>query len=235
MRASFWVGLVVAAPAIAFGNNNVYVSRFWHDHQPIYWPEWNSAPQAERVQFANDSINLKGGQTYGTGVGHPDNNLTDIFGLDDRKSSYQSRPRDSLAGINSAGGFAMSYSGSLIENVRSLGNAGSLGYSGSWYDGNREASGWFTPSGSRRLDLLGFTYHHSLGPLIPKAVFRKELQIFKQVWWKAWNKNSDLSDHSKGFFPTEMAFTEELIDVLVDEGYEWSIVASHHLSRTCPT
>ncbi|HAL92700.1 MAG TPA: hypothetical protein DCM68_06720, partial [Verrucomicrobia bacterium] len=85
------------------------------------------------------------------------------------------------------------------------------------------------------MDMVGFTYHHSLGPVLPKAVFRKEIQIFKQAWWKAWNKNSDLSDHSKGFFPTEMAFTTEMIDVLRDEGYEWVIVASHHLSRTCPT
>ena len=85
------------------------------------------------------------------------------------------------------------------------------------------------------MDLVGFTYHHSLAPLLPKAVFRKELQIFKQAYWKAWNGNSDLSDHSKGFFPTEMAFSSTMIDVLAEEGYEWSIVASHHLSRTCPT
>lgn len=26
----------------AFANGNVYVSRFWHNHQPTYWPEWNS-------------------------------------------------------------------------------------------------------------------------------------------------------------------------------------------------
>jgi hypothetical protein len=23
-------------------NGNVHVSRFWHNHQPLYWPEWNS-------------------------------------------------------------------------------------------------------------------------------------------------------------------------------------------------
>jgi len=227
--------LALLVPTLVLANGNVYVSRFWHNHQPIYWPEWNSSPQAERVQYANDSINLKGSQYYGTAQQHPDNNLTDIFGNDDRRAAYQGRPRDSLAAINSAGGFAISYSGSLMDNVRNLGGAGALGYGSGWYDGNREASGWFTPSGSRRLDLVGFTYHHSLGCLVPKAVFRKELQIFKQAWWKAWNKNSNLSDHSKGFFPTEMAFSPTMVDVLVDEGYEWTIVASHHLSRTCPT
>jgi len=238
-RTAFTVGLLTAAAVLtgtAGANQNVNVTRFWHLHQPIYWPEWNgNGSQTERIQYAWDSIVLKSSQTYGTGVEHPENNLTDIFGTSDRVAAYQSRPRDALAGINSAAGFAMSYSGSLIDNVRNLGANGQLGYSSSWWNGNREASGWTTPSGSRRLDLVGFTYHHSLAPLLPKSVFRKELQMFKQAWWKAWNKNSDLSDHSKGYFPTEMAFSRHLVDVLADEGYEWAIVASHHLSRTCPT
>ena len=235
-RATAMLTLLALAGVESARAATVYVSRFWHNHQPIYWPEWNgNGGQTERVQYAWDSITLKSGQTYGTGTGHPDNNLTDIFGLDDRRSAYQGRPRDSLAAINSAGGFAISYSGSLIDNVRSLGGNGQLGYGSGWWDGNREASSWLTPSGSRRLDLVGFTYHHSLGPLLPKSVFRKELQIFKQAWWKAWNKNANLSDHSKGFFPTEMAFSPTMIDVLSDEGYQWTIVASHHLSRTCPT
>ncbi len=215
----------------AFANGNVHVSRFWHNHQPIYWPEWNSnGGQNSRVQYAWDSIVLKSGQNYG-GISpsqHPENNLTDIFGLDDRRQAYQGGPAGSLSTF-SGGGFAISYSGSLIDNVRQLGAGGNLGYSGNWNSGNTSARS------SGRLDLVGFTYHHSLAPLLPKEVFRKELQIFKQAWWKAWGGNSDLSDHSKGYFPTEMAFSEELIDVLVDEGYEWSIVASHHLSRTAPT
>jgi hypothetical protein len=227
---------LLLAPASGAANSNVFVSRFWHNHQPIYWPEWNgNGPQNQRVQLAWDSIILKGGQTYGTGAGHPDNDLVDIFGKADRVTAYQGGPRDSLTMIPGEAGYAMSYSGSLIENVHNLGANGQLGYGGGWWNGNREARNWGTPGGGRRMDLVGFTYHHSLAPLLPKEVFRKELQIFKQAWWKAWGGNSNLSDHSRGFFPTEMAFTREMVDVLVDEGYQWSIVASHHLSRTCPT
>jgi len=228
----------VALPAVAQANGNVYVSRFWHNHQPIYWPEWNNnGNQTTRVQYAWDSIVLKPGQNYGglSPAQHPENNLTEIFGINDRVTSYQSGPRNSLTTFNSAGGFAISYSGSLIDNVRQLGSVNQLGYGGGWNSGYREARGWKTPAGSTRMDLVGFTYHHSLGPLLPKSVFRKELQIFKQAWWKAWGGNSDLSDHSKGFFPTEMAYSRHLIDVLVDEGYQWVIVPSHHISRTCPT
>lgn len=230
-----WISLAALSAALvassAFANGNVHVSRFWHNHQPIYWPEWNSnGGQNSRVQYAWDSIVLKSGQNYGgiSSSQHPENNLTDIFGLDDRRNAYQDRPASSLSTF-SGGGFALSYSGSLIDNVRQLGAGGNLGYGGSWNSGNTAARQ------SGRLDLVGFTYHHSLAPLLPKEVFRKELQTFKQAWWKAWGGNSDLSDHSKGFFPTEMAFSQSLIDVLVDEGYEWSIVASHHLSRTAPT
>jgi hypothetical protein len=225
-------------PPLAFANGNVHVSRFWHNHQPLYWPEWNrNGAQTERGQYAWDSIVLKPSQNYGgtSPAQHPENNLTDIFGLDDRKSAYQQGPRNSVAGIDSRGGFGVSYSGSLIDNVRQLGGGGHLGYQGNWNAGYREARGWTTPAGSTRMDMLGFTYHHSLGPLLPKSVFRKEIQAFKQAWWKAWGGNADLSDHSKGFFPTEMGYSRHLIDVLVEEGYEWTLVASHHISRTSPS
>ncbi|MBJ7259061.1 MAG: hypothetical protein JHD33_05920, partial [Chthoniobacterales bacterium] len=236
------IAVAALRPEPAVANGNVYVSRFWHNHQPIYWPEWNNnGSQTTRVQYAWDSIVMKPSQTYGylnlspvTGQ-HPENNLTDIFGLQDRVTSYQSGPRNALTSFNSAGGFAISYSGSLIDNVRQLGSVNQLGYGGGWNSGYKEARGWKTPSGSTRMDLVGFTYHHSLAPLLPKSVFRKELQIFKQAWWKAWGGNGDLSDHSKGYFPTEMAYSRHLIDMLVDEGYQWVIVPSHHISRTCPT
>src|SRR5690349_6439437 len=71
---SWWLLTTVAQTAL--GQNQVYVSRFWHDHQPIYWPEWNgNGSQNSRVQYAWDSIVLQNGQTYGTGSGHPSDNL----------------------------------------------------------------------------------------------------------------------------------------------------------------
>ncbi|MGL5019161.1 MAG: hypothetical protein ACRDBP_13585, partial [Luteolibacter sp.] len=231
------IPIALALLASGLSAQTVYVSRMWHNHQPTYWPEWNSnGSQSNRAEFAWDSIVLKPGRSYpGSTAQHPENNLTDIFGVDDRRNAYQSGPRNSLANLTSSAGFCLSYSGSLMDGVRSLGNANQLGYGSNWFGGNREARNWLTPSGSRRMDLVGFNYHHSLAPLLPKNVFRKELQIFKQAHWKAWNGNPNLSDHSKGYFPTEMAFSSSMIDVLAEEGYQWSIVASHHLSRTCPT
>lgn len=236
-RVVMTVGLGVLGAAIwapsAVANNNVKVSRFWHNHQPLYWPEWNSNPQNKRVQFAWDSIVLKPGQIYDSSRQHPENDLNAIFGVDDRKKAYQDGPRNSVAGVNQ-GGYAMSYSGSLMNNVWSLGANNQLGYGGNWWNGNREARTWTASDGGRKLDLVGFTYHHSLGAVLPKSVFRKEIQIFHEAAYKAWNTGG-ITNRSKGFFPTEMAFSRHMIDVLVDEGYEWAIVASHHLSRTSPT
>jgi len=234
----FFTAIFLAGISNGLTNGNVYVSRFWHNHQPLYWPEWNSnGSETNRGQYAWDSIVLKPSQNYGglSPKQHPENNLTEIFEKADRRIAYQFGPRDSLAGINNNGGFAISYSGSLIDNVRQLGSGGHLGYTSAWHQGIRDARGWITPSGSTRMDMLGFTHHHSLGPHLPKSVFRKEIQTFKQAWWKAWGGNSDLSDHSKGFFPTEMAYSRHLVDVLVDEGFEWTLVASHHISRTSPS
>jgi hypothetical protein len=237
--AKFWigvagVGIALGAATSSWANNNVKVSRFWHNHQPLYWPEWNSnGPQNKRVQFAWDSIVLKSGQIYDSSRPHPENDLNAIFGVDDRKRSYQSGPRDSVASVNQ-GGYAMSYSGSLMNNVQNLAANNQLGYGGNWWNGNREARTWTASDGGPKMDLVGFTYHHSLGAVLPKSVFRKEIQIFHEGAYKAWNTGG-ISNRSKGFFPTEMGFSRHMIDVLADEGYEWVIVASHHLSRTSPS
>ena len=214
-------GLLAAVLPAAAGS--VKVARFWHNHQPIYWPDWSSEGH---VQFAKDSIN--------NGGAHPANNLTDIFGLHDRVQAYQYGPRNSLGACDSGAGYAISYSGSLIDNVRSLGSAGMLGYDSNPFGGYQDACSWTDWKGNRRMDMVGFCYHHALGPVLPKAVFRKEVQMLKQSAWKAWGNNYE-NNPSRGFFPTEMAFSEEMIDVLASEGYEWVIVAAHHFSRTCPT
>ena len=93
------IPVTLALLASGLSAQTVYVSRMWHNHQPTYWPEWNSnGGQTSRVQYAWDSIVLKPGRSYpGSTAQHPDNNLTDIFGVDDRRNAYQSGPRNSLA------------------------------------------------------------------------------------------------------------------------------------------
>lgn len=239
---------VLAIPSSALANaGNVHVARHWHLHQPIYWPEWNSnGNQTQRYQYGWDSLQLKFANSNrypGSAVRHPQNNLVQgdpegqfdaVFSPDDRIKAYQGGPKESLGRISDLpfAGYSMSYSGSLIENVNSFGRNNAYGYSPSWNQNFIDIRNWRNQSGQRRHDLVGFTYHHSFGPLIPKSVLRKELQIFKEIYWKTWNGQADKSDHSKGFWPSEGAFSRHMVDVLVDEGYDWTIVANSHLSRT---
>jgi hypothetical protein len=240
---------VLLLPQVVSANNvaNVHVARHWHLHQPIYWPEWNSnGSQTQRYQYAWDSLQMKfanGNRYDGSPVRHPQNNLVQgdpegsfdaVFSPDDRIKAYQAGPKESLGRIRDLpfAGYSMSYSGSLIENVNSFGRNNAYGYAANWNQNFIDIRNWRNQSGQRRHDLVGFTYHHSFGPLIPKSVLRKELQIFKEIYWKTWAGQPDKSDHSKGFWPSEAAFSRHMVDVLADEGYEWVIVANSHLTRT---
>jgi hypothetical protein len=238
---------LAAVAVLPLCGSNVSVSRHWHLHQPIYWPEWNNnGPQTNRYQYGWDSLQIKfanGNRYAGSSHRHPQNNLVQgdpegqfdaVFSPDDRVKAYQGGPKESLGRITDLPfvGYSMSYSGSLIENVRSFANNSAYGYYPSFNQNFIDMRNWYSQSGHRRLDLVGFTHHHSFGPLIPKSVLRKELQIFREIYWKTWAGNPDKSDHSRGFWPSEAAFSRHMVDVLVDEGYDWTIVANSHLSRT---
>lgn len=204
--------------SIAF--TQVYTTYHWHLQQPIYWPEistWDS----HAYQKAYESI-VNGGE-------HPENDLVQIFGKDDRVAAYQYRIRDAIGSIQQTnGGAQISYSGCLVENVQSLDGAGSLGYYTDWEQANRQARSWLTTGGYRRLDIVIFTYHHALGPLIDENALRKEIQIYKELYPDIWG-----SGLSVGFFPAELSFSERMIQVLVEEGIEWVFVPNNHLSRAC--
>src|SRR5262249_15228875 len=154
--------VVAQLPALA-GTNSVHTTWLWHMHQPIYWPgqrNWGG----DHYEAAWDTI-----QQQNFGRLHPAPEvLSSIFGLDDRIADYPSRARDSLNNLlgYANAGVQMSYSGALMENVQSLGVNGQLGYGANWNSFNQQARGWSTSGGKPRLDLVNFTYHHALAPLV---------------------------------------------------------------------
>lgn len=244
--------MLLLVPFAGLASDSVHITYHWHLHQPIYWPERNpNGNQTNRYQFAADSLNLKyanAGNFYpGSTYKHPRNALASgdggefdsVFDKADRVAAYQGGGRDSINTIlaHPDGGASVSYSGALMENIWSLGNSNLLGYGAGWNSGYAQARGssatYRTSGGYPRADMVGQTYHHAFSPLLPKSVLRKEIQIFKEIWWKSWNGNPDKSDHSKGFWPVECAFSEAMIPILASEGYQWSIVANSHLARTC--
>ncbi|MGE3181111.1 MAG: hypothetical protein AB7N71_05725 [Phycisphaerae bacterium] len=208
---------------------DLHFTYLWHMEQPIYWPV-PQASGADRYERAWESI-----VQTDMGRANPLNDLRVIFGNADRVPAYQYRTRDSLNRMRNVPGAVdvgvqVSYSGGLIENIFSLGNANQLGYSPTWYGPYREARNWQTSGGQPRMDIVQFSFHHALLPLCDENTVRMQIRLYKEIYADAWSANPG---PSRGFFPSEMAFSERLIPILASEGIDWCIVSNEKISRAC--
>ena len=224
---------MISNPATA--QEKLHFTFMWHMEQPVYWPDrqTTSGVLGDRYERLGESL-TRGGV-------HPLNNLSEIFGAADRVAGYRFRMRDTISrmafpppeigGTFPEGGAQISFSGGLIENLQSVGGTGLLSgqYESDWHKWIREARGWSTFGGAAtpRADVVIFPFHHALMPLVDESTMRKEIQTYKAIYADAWGPVT----MSKGFFPSEMAFSTRMIGVLADEGVEWSIVSGEKVSR----
>ncbi|MBN1765219.1 MAG: hypothetical protein JW860_08185 [Sedimentisphaerales bacterium] len=229
LRISILAGMVIlvmAAPLATLANDNVHATYLWHLQQPIYWPD-QSLSAIDRYQTAYESIQLKNG-----GATHPENNLEEIFGKADRVAVYQYRASDAVSSISGYpdGGAQLNYSGCLIENVKSLADFGWNGgtYSPTWNNSYSTARGWTTSGGKPRLDIVAFSFHHVIAPLVDPEALHKEIQIHRRIYEETFGTSPV---YSNGFFPAEICFSEHIIQTLTEEGLDWVIVANNHISR----
>ncbi|MCC6547331.1 hypothetical protein IT570_09200 [Candidatus Sumerlaeota bacterium] len=220
------------SPAPCQANNRPKLSWHWHMHQPIYWNDRLRTGAVDRYEYAWESIQQKNGGAF-----NPENNLSSgedgVFSKSDRVAAYQYRMRDaidSIRGSNPYAGAAVSYSGALIENVKSLGNANQLGYTPGWKNSLNEANNWTTSDGEKRLEFTNFSHHHALLALLPPETVYMELRLNQEILKREFGQDAV----SKGFFPTEMCFSERLIPVLKQLGIEWSIVSGEKIARAMP-
>ena len=206
----------------------LHTTWLWHLHQPNYWPDRRNY-STDHYENAWDTI-----QQQNAGRPHPSPEiLSSIFGAGDRVAAYQSGPKNSLGtllGYANAGA-QVSFSGALIENVQSLAVAGQLGYSAGWNSANQTARGWTSSGGKPRMDLVNFTYHHSLAPLLSDETLEMELRIQQRQMDIFWGTSPA---GSKGVFPAETCFSERLIPILKKVGINWTVIANTHLARACP-
>lgn len=228
MRRVFFVFLFFCWYNLVF--TQVHTTYLWHLQQPIYWPD-QSLDNPFEYQKVWESYQLKqnGGNIYSDGLAHPLNNLQEIFSKPDRVNVYQWEARNAIASIMShpEAGAQVNYGGCLIENIQSLSDAGAWGYVNNWNSWVIEAQNWQTSGGFPRMDVTGFSWHHVLSPLVSDRVLRKEIQGHKFIVENYFNGN-----YSKGYWPAECSFSERNIQVLVEEGFEWTVVANSHLART---
>jgi hypothetical protein len=222
------VALFLPAGVQADTNASVHTTWLWHLHQPIYWPDRRHYG-ADHYENAWDTI-----QQQNAGRLHPAPEvLNTIFGEADRVNAYQGEPGTTINGLLGYpnAGAQLNYSGALMENVQSLAAAGQLGYYNGWTNGNRAARSWTTSGGKPRLDLVNFTYHHALAPLVSDETLEMELRIQQRQMQIFWGTNAPLS---RGYFPAETCFSEHMIPILNQAGIAWTVVANNHLARACP-
>ncbi|MCB2155953.1 hypothetical protein KQI84_13810 [bacterium] len=224
LGALFLFGALVSMASAQ--NTRPKVSWHWHMHQPIYWNDQLESG-TDRYEYAWDSIQAKNG-----GRVHPTDNLNEIFGKDDRVAAYQYRMRNALANISghTNSGAAVSYSGALMENINSLGDAGQFGYGSNWNSWMNEANEWDTSGGKPRMDIVNFSFHHALVGLHNPETVYMEIKLHQEKVKEEFGTDA----LSRGYFPTEMAFSTRLIPVLDQLGIEWSIVSGSHIARACP-
>ena len=221
--------LLPAISALADPNTSVHTTWLWHLHQPIYWPDRRNYG-VDHYENAWDTI-----QQQNAGRPHPTPEvLNTIFGEADRVNVYQGEIGSVLGGLRSYpnAGAQVNYSGALMENIKSLAAAGQLGYGSGWSNGFQTARSWTTSSGKPRLDLVNFTYHHAIAPLISDETLQMELEIQQRQMQIFWGTNS-VPTPSRGYFPAETCFSEHIIPVLNKLGIAWSVVANNHLARSC--
>ena len=244
-RLSLGIGLICACLGWApqtLADTSVHVGIHRHLHQPNYWGEpATAAGRPKQSQYGQDSQALKdaGQAYYGDTIQHPEVVLVggndSVFGNNDKQQAYQANIKKSIGAMTSSdAGMTISYSGALQRNLWSFGRYSQSGFSPTWNADNVTAYNWKTSQGNSRAAVLGQTYHHAFTPLLPKSALRKEIEMQRERTRKSWGLASDMSDQPKGFWPIELAFSEHLIPMLVEYGYQWVMIPNSHLARTCP-
>src|SRR5687768_1832153 len=154
--------ILAAAVAGALASSRVAVAApmqvgfLWHMHQPTYYP--------------GETI------TQTQAAGHFSFSLYDVH--NQRFGPYTTWPKDAIqtgSGLPNLGASA-SFSGSLIENLNNLRNAGvNGGMWNNWQVPYTQARAMNTIESNTRLDLIGFNYHHALMPLLDERDMRMQI------------------------------------------------------------
>ncbi|TXH67187.1 MAG: alpha-amylase [Lysobacteraceae bacterium] len=254
LRAAVWIVIssIATAASAAIPSAHVY-----HNHMPNFWPfyavnvgnTYQTTPVGAPIRYAYDGqvINLKNnpppGYSYylpaalgGTIMPHDD--LVSYYSHDAKTGAYQYWPQQIAGELRNFSGaqgqIHVTMSGAVVNNVDSLQNLGNVpGYGNpGWGLSWRNAYGALpTTNGYRTLDLIHFTGHHSMGPLVGSEYFLKDLIYQNVTLAQPYFLGSGFRS-SRGFFPTELGFSDRLIPTLSKLGIQWSVIGNNHFSRT---
>lgn len=249
--------LFVAGVSGAGYSGTIPAAHVYHNHMPNFWPfyavdvnaKYNATPVGGAIRYTYDGevINLKlsppAGYSYflpaslGGGI-MPHDDLVPYYSPDAKTGAYQYWPmqvaNEMQGWSGSKGQVHVTMSGAVINNVQSLTTLKNVpGYTNtSW--GQSWANTFSTlktANNFRTLDTIHFTGHHSMGPLVGADYFLKELIYQNATLAQSYFLGSNFVS-SKGYFPTELGFSERLIPTLAKLGVQWSVLGNNHFSRT---
>jgi chitodextrinase len=252
LSRSFAVPALAAAMLLQAGSAQAQIaaSHVYHNHMPNFWAYYDtskyaSTPVGGPIRYMYDAqvINLKknppSNYTYylPSGAPMPHDDLVTYYSHDAKTGAYLYWPPDVAADMRThapTGQVHVTMSGAVVNNVQDLNALQNVagytntGWGTPWRDRYNTLR---TPAGNRTLDLIHFTGHHSMGPLVGPEYFLKDLiyqsTTLAQPYFLGGNFQS-----SKGFFPTELGFSERIIPTLAKLGIQWSVIGDNHFSRT---
>ena len=255
--AALCVASLVASMTPAAHAGPIPAAHVYHNHMPNFWPFYAVDPVAKYdatavgapVRYTADGevINLKNsppsGYRYylpaalGGGI-MPHDDLVSYYSPDAKTGAYQSWPMQVANEMQSWSGARgqvhVTMSGAVVNNVQSLETLQNVpGYSNpawgqSW---SNTVAALRTQNGFRTLDTIHFTGHHSMGPLVGADYFLKDLLFQNATLAQSYFLGGNFVS-SKGYFPTELGFSERLIPALAKLGVQWSVLGNNHYSRT---
>ncbi len=246
------VGLAMALPGLALTQDAeavVAATHIYHNHMPNFWPYYDtstykSAAVGSPIRYTYDggALEIKTNPPAGykyllpTGAPMPHDNLEQYYMRDAKQNAYTVWPAQTAranSGSHPKSQTHVTMSAAVINNVQDFAERGSFnafykpGWSADW---KSTVGSLKTANGFNALDPIHFTGHHSMGPLVGPEYFLKDL-IYQNVTLQQDYFLGSQFKSSKGFFPTELGFSERLIPTLKKLGIEWSVMGNNHFSR----
>ncbi|ADO68763.1 carbohydrate binding domain-containing protein [Stigmatella aurantiaca] len=252
IRLKQWTLLALAAATLqampAWGQPAA--AHVYHNHMPNFWAyydvtQYAATPVGGPIRYTYDGqvIHLKknppSNYTYylPSGAPMPHDDLVTYYSHHAKTGAYLYWPHAVAQDMRTnapTGQVHVTMSGAVVNNVQDLSTLKNV----SGYDNTSWGSPWKdkynslrTPAGNRTLDLIHFTGHHSMGPLVGPEYFLKDLIYQSATLAQPYFLGGDFQS-SKGFFPTELGFSERLIPTLAKLGIQWSVIGDNHFSRT---
>lgn len=251
IRSLLALAAAISLPLTPLAQAEIAATHIYHNHMPNFWPyydlgQYDKTAVGAPVRYTYDGyvINLKNSPPANypyylpsNGSPMPHDDLVSYYAHHAKTGAYMSWPWDTATQNNYSHPLSITQvtmSGAVVNNVQSLNELQNVsGYSNPYWgsDWKRVYDGVKTSNGRRALDLIHFTGHHSMGPMVGPEYFLKDLIFQNATLAQPYFLGSSFTS-SKGFFPTELGFSERIIPTLKKLGVEWSVIGNVHFSRT---